>query len=210
MKDSRTLLTALVLALLTFRAGAISADPIPPQPDARPVPLFIGHEATPNPITSRPIPQNPHMSSGSWSAPHNDTYMSDTYFTPGPLGKAPMTVVSTALTTQNASGQIITGVGGSTTVDNAGRLVVSVIKQNQTTGEAWAQLTLMDPVTLATLATMDLPSEIIPLRARPAGIYLYQDERDRTVIGTPLRTVWVVSHTATAFTKEAVYTANLF
>src|SRR5512136_1906792 len=153
-------LTALVVAALILGIGlpAYAADPSPltvvptilPQPDARPVPLFIGHEATPKPITSRPIPQNPHMSSGSWSAVHDDTYMSDTYFTPGPVGKAPMTVVSATLATQNASSQTITGVGGVTTVDSAGRLVVSVIRQNLTTGEAWAQLTLMDPVTLDT------------------------------------------------------------
>jgi hypothetical protein len=208
MKTSRTLLTVLVLALLTFGAGEISASPIPQQPYARPVAPFIGQEATPNPITSRPIPQNPYMSSGSWGSVHDDTYMSDTYFTPGPLGKASMTVVSTSLATQNASGQTINGIGGSTAVDSAGRLVVSVIRQNLTTGEAWAELTLMDPVNLDTLATLDLPSQILPLGTRPASIYLYQDQQDRTVIGTPLRTVWVVSHTATAFSKEAVYDLN--
>src|SRR5574338_227978 len=215
MKTSRTLLTALVPVLLTFgadlpasAAGPIPASPAPSELDVRPVPLFIGHEATPNPITSRPIPQNPHMSSGSWSTPHDDTYMSDTYFTPGPLGKAPMTVVLAALATQNDSGQTIIGIGGQTTVDSAGRLVVSVIRQNGTTGEAWNQLTLRDPVTLDTVATMDLPSEIIPLGARPAGLYLYQDQQYRIVVGTPLRTVWVVSHTSTAFNKDAEYDLN--
>ena len=151
---------------------------------------FIGHEATPNPIDISAHPTKPVQFIGLRSAPHDDTYMSDTYFTVGPLGKAPMTVVSTALATQNASGQIINGIGGSTTVDSAGHLVVSVIRQNLTTGEAWAELTLTDPVTLDTITTMDLPSAIIPVGARPAGIYLYQDNLDRTVIGTPNRTVW--------------------
>src|SRR5512137_1434718 len=100
-------LTALVVAALILGIGlpAYAADPspltvvptIPPQPDARLVPLFIGHEASPKPITSRPIPQNPHMSQGSWGVSHADTYMSDTYITGGPLGKAPMTVLSHAL-----------------------------------------------------------------------------------------------------------------
>ena len=211
-KASRWEPKALVLALLAFGLDlpASAADPtaIPPQPDARPVPEFIGREATPNPVTSRAIPANPYMSTGSWSAPHDDTYMSDTYFTPGPLGKQPMKVFSTLLAEQDGNDRII-GVGGATTIDSAGRLVVSVIKQNMTTGVAWSRLTLLDPENLATLATMDLPAKVIPIGARPTGIYLYQDAQYRTVIGTPLRTVWVVSHTANSFTKEREYDLNL-
>src|SRR5574337_169100 len=62
--------------------------------------------------------------------------------------------------------------------------------------------------TILSIATMDLPSEIIPLGARPAGLYLYQDQQYRIVVGTPLRTVWVVSHTSTAFNKDAEYDLN--
>jgi hypothetical protein len=152
--DTTWKLTALVLALLTLglalpasAAGPVPAIPIPPQPNALPVQEFIGHEAAPYTIPSLAIPPNPHMSPGSWSAIHDDTSMSDTYATAGPLGKAPMTVVSTYRTSQNDSGQTIIGNAGVTTFDKDGRLVVSVVRQNRTTGESWAQLTLMDPVT---------------------------------------------------------------
>ena len=52
--------------ILGIGVSAYAQDPslptlIPTQENARPVPLVIGHEATPNHITSRPIPQNPHM-----------------------------------------------------------------------------------------------------------------------------------------------------
>jgi hypothetical protein len=72
--------TALVLVLLAFgivaiglpaSAGPIAAlatpIPIPTQTDARPVPVFIGHEAAVKPIAALPVPDNPHMSPGSWS-----------------------------------------------------------------------------------------------------------------------------------------------
>src|SRR5512136_574231 len=113
MKTSivRISVAALFVAALILGIGvsAYAQDPmlatlIPTQENARPVPSFIGHEATPKPITSRPIPQNPHMSPGSWSAIHDDTYMSDTYFTPGPLGKAPMTVLFSHLATTTTIG----------------------------------------------------------------------------------------------------------
>ncbi len=67
MKTSivRWSIAALVVAALILGIGvsAYAQDPllptpIPTQENARPVPPFIGHEATPNPITSRPIPPN--------------------------------------------------------------------------------------------------------------------------------------------------------
>ena len=90
-------LAALALVLLTLTIGlpAYADDPtptpipIPTQANARPVPEFIGHEATPQPIAAPSIPRNPFMARGSWSNYHNDTYMSDTYFTLGPLGHSP-------------------------------------------------------------------------------------------------------------------------
>ena len=55
-------------------------------------------------------------------------------------------------------------------------------------------LTLIDPHTLATLATFPLPGELYYPGYRPAGTYFYQDEQDRTIVGTVDNEVWVVSH----------------
>ncbi len=55
------LMVAGVLALVIGTAGVVYADspafPIPPQLDAQPVPLFIGSQAVPKPITAPTIPQ---------------------------------------------------------------------------------------------------------------------------------------------------------
>src|SRR5512136_1304943 len=102
MKTSivRWSIAALVVAALSLGIGVsaygdgptfpIPATPIPPQPN-RPVPSYIGQPAVPKPIAAPTIPANPFMGSWnniqSWSALHNDAYMSDTYFTQGPLGR---------------------------------------------------------------------------------------------------------------------------
>jgi hypothetical protein len=171
-----------------------------------PVPSYIGHEATANPIVAPPIPQNPHMSAGAWAAMHNDTYMSDAYFTSGPLGHKP--VVSSAFfptDAQNPMGLVI-GV----TFDENGLLLASIVMWNRDAGVAWVQLRLLDPDNLDTLALLNLPEELVPRGGfRPAGVYSYQDELYRLVIGTSRREILVVSHNDTApfqFTKEMTYT----
>ena len=230
MKRSTAILTATALAVLLgvtvalafFRRslpasqggwGASSPlTPVPPTPiplqkGADPVPEFIGREATPHPIDAPSIPQNPHLSTGSWSAIHDDTYMSDTYDggTLGPLGHDP-TVASTFFPARPKSpvGQVTV-----ITFDRDGRLVAGVIKLDLIARTAWVRLTLIDPGTLNTLAWLDLPKEPLKRPFRPSGAYFFQEGRDRVVIGTPNRQVLLISHTDTApftFTKEVTYT----
>ena len=193
-----SVLVGLGLSALPAQARSYpSPVPIPQQTtDAGPV--FIGDVAVPAPVTTRAIPQNPSMSTNPFSNLHNDTYMSDTYPIWGPLGRG-SSVSSTWLGTQQVPVAIVVGM----TIDRAGRLVAGAVKTDLQT--AHVQLTLIHPTTLKTLATFDLPGQTATAGFRPAGAYFYSDERDRTVVGTPDREVWVISHTASSFTVEETY-----
>ena len=102
----------MVLALGNTPVLAEDTYPIPaikipntsilPNQKVLPVPAFIGQPAVANPITTRDIPQNPYTAPDPWCTIHNDSYMSDTYPGPGPLGKSPE-VFSTALGTKAGS-----------------------------------------------------------------------------------------------------------
>jgi hypothetical protein len=194
-----------VLPLLVGIAGLLAAQPnpvpIPQQPDARPVPVFLGNPAVVQPIAALPIPQNPFMATGAWSNIHNDTYMSDTYITGGPLGHSPE-VFSTFLGTRTSPGIVVV-----MAFDQQGRLIAAPVRIDMVAGIAQVSLVLIDPNTLATLAALPLPPE--PRGAarnfRPAGAYFYLDQFDRIIIGTVERTIWVVSHTATAFSHDDTY-----
>jgi hypothetical protein len=205
-------LTALVLAVLIFgmstpayAAGPVFPIPIPPQPDARPVPVFIGQEAEPNPIVAPNIPVNPYMSTGAWSVMHNDTYMSDTYFTPGPLGHLPK-VSSTFL---GLSQESPVGLVPSIAFDKAGRLIAGPVLIDFATGQSWVRLVLIEPESLKPLAMLNLPSKTWSGNYfRPSGVYFYQDQLDRILVGTPERTIWVVTHSYTPpfqFSLERTY-----
>ena len=211
-------LTILILWVLISGMGlpAKAQDrviPIPTQEDlcllgdkhacaaVRPVPFFIGDEAEAKPITAPSIPQNPYMADGAWSNFHNDTYMSDTYFTSGPLGHSPI-VSSTFLGTD-------IGLPSFVSFDRDGRLVAAFHKTDPTAGQRWTQITLMDPDTLAPLAALSLPPGPV---SSPwdfgAGGYAYVDNKDRIVSATPANTIMVVSHTYTPpflFTVEHTY-----
>jgi len=167
----------------------IPAAPIPNQKGAEPVEAFIGAPATSHPVAAKAIPQNPYLSAGSWGAIHDDTYQSDTYPIAGPLGVSP-TTSSTWLGAAAVPFALCVGM----TFDAGGAIVAAAIKVDLVTNTSNVVLTLIDPDTLATLATLPLPGEAYYPGYRPAGVYFYQDQLDRTVVGTMDRTVWVVSH----------------
>jgi hypothetical protein len=189
---------ALLAALATGISAVAPASartppnpiPIPQQPGSDSVPQYIGGPAAPAPVDAPPIPWNPFMSPNSWSAIHNDSYASDTYATPGALGRRPV-VSSTWLGTA----QVPVALVAVLTFDRAGRIVAGAVVTNQAAGLAHVRLMLIQPKTLKTLASLDLPTEpITGAQFRPSGTYFYQDAQDRIVIGTAKRTVWVVSH----------------
>lgn len=203
-----------ILLILFGVACMLAAQPspipnpvsIPNQPDARPVPLFLGDPAVAQPIAAPAIPQNPFMATGAWGNIHNDSYMSDTYVTGGPLGHSPE-VISTFLGAVTPPDNIVTGLVVVLAFDQQGRLIAAPVRVDRSAGTAQVHLVLIDPDTLATLAFLPLPEEQITVARnfRPAGSYFYLDQLDRIIIGTVERKIWVVSHTATAFSHDDTY-----
>jgi hypothetical protein len=162
-----------------------AAAPIPSTGPASPLTAFTGAPATPNPITgiAQP-PRHPFMAPNGRSNIHDDTWQTNTYTTPGPLGRAPQ-LVSSAL------GSIC----GSITFDSRGRIVA--VCTNLTT----TQLQLIDPRTLATLATYELPPKPAPTpNSNPfqnftGGGYFYLDQKDEAVVPTTTRHIVVIGET---------------
>ena len=158
---------------------------LPTIPPNHPLPAYIGAPATPNPVIAvAAIPQNPHLAANGRSNIHDDTYMSDLYFTGGPLGKSPA-VLSSLL------GGSVVGIA----FDQKGRIITAVL------GET-VRLFLIDPVTLSTLATLPLGS-----RAAEGGGYFYLDNDDHLVIGGPggFSVLKVTDTTPPAFTLLKQY-----
>jgi hypothetical protein len=50
---------------LVFPAGAQDTFPIPQPPTKHPLPAYIGGPATPTPVVTSQIPQNPFLAEGS-------------------------------------------------------------------------------------------------------------------------------------------------
>ncbi len=181
-------------------ARAIPNSSILPNQKISPVPMFIGETAMTKPVTgTTPVPQNPFMADNPWNCMHNDSYQSDVYPTPGPLGSNPV-VLSTWLGPPDGIQAIVVGM----TFDKANNLLIAAsIKVLREQGIAFVQLTLIDAETLATLARFDLPKETVTGTGfRPAGSYFYMAEDNRIVIGTKDRTIWLVSYSLNGQTGQ--------
>lgn len=178
------------------QAADIAAIPIPQQADAQAVPAFIGKRAHPKRIKASPIPQNPWMGEDPWNNAHNDSYMSDTYPVAGPRGISPKVLSTWLGNPVDPQGIVVV-----MTFDAQGLLIAAAIRSNSAEQSAHVQITLLDPKTLSTLATFDLPREtLVGPGFRPAGAYMYLDNQNRVVVGTKDRTVWVLSHAHDAAT----------
>ena len=180
---------ALACSLLGASA-ALAATPIPNDPPNGPslVPNFTGATATAKPVKAPKVPQNPFMAANGVSNVHNDGYQSDTYTGPGPLGRSPGV-------NSQFSGTFGGICGITIAFDKLGRPLTTCISA------ATQQLRLMDPTTLDTLATFELPPRVIPPGANPftssGGAYFFLDNRDRAVVSTG-RTIRVVALTGGA------------
>lgn len=153
-----------LVQLAYAQSNPIPIPQLPTTPPNHPMPAYIGAPATPNPVVGvAAIPQNPYLAANGRSNIHDDAYMSDLYFTGGPLGKSP-TVLSTLL------GGSVVGIA----FDQKGRIITAAL------GQTTVRLFLIDPVTLATLATRPFGS-----RSAEGGAYFYLDSNDRLVIGGP-------------------------
>jgi hypothetical protein len=194
---------ALVLgALVAAPAGGQvqSAHPIPASGPRPSTPGFVGHAATPRPLAGvRPAWTNPFMARNPVNSVHNDPWQSDAYTQfGGPLGRSPRAFSAefgrTCITL---------------TFDRRGRLVATCTNLDQ--GPA---LYLFDPVTLDTLAFLQLPFVPPPAGSNPAlnttgGAYFFLDHRDRAVIATADRRIAVIGqrddHGTPRFRRVATY-----
>ncbi len=186
----------LVLLLLLLLPSAALAqapgDPIPQEPDSTPPPEFIGDPARPKPVYVREAPRHPFMAPNGRSNIHADAFMTDTNVWSGPLGRETETT-STFQMSDCAS----------VTFDARGRIVTICV------GIQRPRLKLFDPHTLEELATMDLPprepnpqSNLSIFQDFAGGGYFYLDHRDRSVIPTTNRHLYVVSHATGSFVIE--------
>jgi len=175
---------ALAGTLLGLAAPA-HADPIPERPTTNSIPEFVGRSWSPQPISlldAPPVPRHPHMAPNDRSNLHDDAFQTDTTNWQGPLGRD----------MQRASYASF-GVCGSVTFDARDRLVTICV------GVARPTLRLLAPNTLEPLASMDLPTrQSVPaniFQDFTGGGYFYLDERDRAIIPTTTRHIYVVAQT---------------
>jgi outer membrane protein assembly factor BamB len=164
-----TALAALAAPSAAAAAG-LPAVPIPSDPRDPLVLKFTGAPAVPQPLGAQPVPRHPFMAPNGASNIHDDAYQTDAYDGPGPLGRN-LTVRSTLFTAECAS----------VTFDSHGRIVTVCVSP---TG---ATLRLIDPDTLATLASHELPARKLgtfSFSNFAGGGYFYLDDQDRAVLTT--------------------------
>jgi hypothetical protein len=125
------------------------------------------------------------MAANGDSEIHDDAWQTDAYTWGGPLGRAP--VVSSSLLGRDC---------GSIAFDSHGRLITICI------GASGPELYMLDPNTLATLATFGLPPrQSLPNPATiyqdfTGGGYFYLDSHDRVVTSTTTHHIFVIAETA--------------
>jgi hypothetical protein len=186
-------------ASATDATGAVSAQIDDPRAPALSIPQnptadaarFVGRPAKPHPVEAPAVPRHPYMAPNGDSNLHDDAYASDTYRRPGPLGRG-MRVTTTFLGSECAS----------VTFDRAGRLVTICV------GVQNPNLVMLDPDTLDLLATYPLPPRQVglgnPFTEFSGGGYFYLDNRDRAVIPTADRHIYVVRQTGDPLGFERV------
>ena len=188
------LLGVLALLVAAAPARAVPPQPITEGPDAGSLPRFSGTPATPHPVAVPDPPRHPFMAPNGRSNLHVDGYQSDVHQGPGPLGRE----------TEKRS-TFLEGVCASVTFDSRGRIVTVCV------GVEGPKLLLLEPRTLETLAAMPLPPRAPGggnlFTDFAGGGYFYLDNRDRAVIPTTSRHVFVVRQTGggTGFEIERDY-----
>lgn len=189
MRRRLTPLVAGVCVLLQAAAwAAIPSIPILENPNDRAqVEEFFGKPAKERPVRSFDVPRHPFMAANQDSNIHNDAYMTDAYERPGPLGRDMVT-----------DSTFVVGDCASVTFDQRGNIITICV------GVEGPRLFRMDPVTLDTEAYLPLPARS-PRGGTGSSIfqdfagggYFYLDHKDRAVLPTTTRQIWVVSQAET-------------
>jgi hypothetical protein len=174
--------TVMMSMVTPASADRIPAVPIPQGPGAESAPRFLGAPAEPNRVRSFGVPRHPFMAPNGRSNVHDDAYMTDSYRGDGPLGWE-MDVLSTYQQAECAS----------VTFDSHGRIVTICV------GVEGPRLVMIDPVTLDQLAVQTLPprqsGSTSIFTEFSGGGYFYLDDRDRAVVPTNDRRIFVVRET---------------
>ena len=176
-------LLALLAALLTPAA----ADAAPIASTGVPsLPAYEGAPATARSVTATIAEQNPFMAPNPNSNIHNDTWMTDAYQRPGPLGNSPVT--------QSEAKK--SALCGSIAFDSQGR-IVTVCPSIPFPPVA----RIIDPDTLATIGEYELPDAVDPEGTKEyqnfsGGGYFFLDDEDRMWVPTKTNHIFVLGQTA--------------
>ncbi len=177
-------MTAAALAMTAGSASAVPISSVPPPPS---LPAFSGHAFTGKPArhASTP-PQNPFLAKNPNSNIHNDTWMTDAYRRPGPVGSQ----------LQATSEQKPPSLCGSITFDTHGRIATVC-----PSAVAPPQARIIDPDSLATLASYDLPNAPDPPGTKTyqnftGGGYFFLDKKNRFWVPTKTDHIFVLREAA--------------
>ena len=190
-------LPGLVAALSLLTAApalAVPPQPITEGPDAATLPKFSGRPADQRPVAVPDPPRHPFMAPNGRSNLHVDGYQSDVHQGPGPLGRQ-----------MEKRSTFLEGVCASVTFDSRGRIETVCV------GVEGPKLLLLEPRTLETLAVFPLPPRVPGggnlFTDFAGGGYFFLDHRDRAVIPTTSRHVYVIRQTGggTGFAIERDY-----
>jgi hypothetical protein len=184
----------VAVAFSSVAIPVAAALPIPSVPGPLLVPRFIGSAATADPIASFDVPQNPYLAPNGRNNMHDDAYATDAYSGAGPLGRKP-TVTTRTYGVEECATEAF---------DTAGRIVALC---GNLRGPV---LRLLNPVTLAIVASQQLPPRNLTSGANPlsdlcGGTYFYLDNLDRAVIATTDRHIVVVAESGAHFVKQRSY-----
>ena len=188
----------MTTAWLALGATPALAAPIASSGPAPSLPAFQGKAAKAHAIKNRSVaPQNPFLAKNPFSNIHDDTWMTDSYLYRGPLGR------SLSATSEAKPLRLC----GSLAFDRHGR-IVSVCPSIAGGPEA----RIMDPNTLATLATFPLPDAPNPPGTKlfqnfTGGGYFFLDNQDRLWVPTKTDHIFVLSESpdGTSLTKTGDY-----
>jgi hypothetical protein len=176
-----------VSLLMAAVAAPASGSPIASSGPAPSLPSFQGSAAEADRLkhVTRP-PQNPFLAEDPDNNIHNDTWMTDAYLRRGPLGRS-------LIATSEAKPPSLCG---SLTFDSRGRIVTVCPSAG-----APPQARIIDPTTLATIATFDLPTAPDPpgtllYQNFTGGGYFFLDHKDRIWVPTKTDHIFVIAQSA--------------
>jgi hypothetical protein len=154
-------------------AAAAAITPIPTAAQTN-LPDYVGAAVKARPLAPSKVPQNPFLAPNPFNYVHNDSWASDVYDIPGPLGRDPL-VQSTTLAEarRNPNGPVF-GCSGDV-FDSQGRLILSC------TGPGEWSLVMVDPYTLEVLTYIYLPFPT-DQGSSWSTAYLYLDNNDRVIM----------------------------